>query len=507
MVTRVVHFTAVLEQVFEFVTEVSDEEDDKATTQCSSYEAVVYLLETNQHIEDDDTQESARGLEKRTEQGAWELYEIQRDGRNAVLDEQDKLQRERRKSSTTPEMAMLRIAEAYKAVTGKSQQAAHAMALRDAEVVRKYIEIDRDNNKKEISQPPISPKALDSKTKLTSPLKSPGRRTVVPWDRKASMPLMDTKDEVEIKERVESQPIEKELMADAAAKALDARKKQDEQPQQQQSDVATVTLKKAGVTTKTKRKKSMKSNRDKKEKSRSTSSSTLDSTASNSNTRHQKKLAKKKSKDEKIAKKKLEDEIRELEKRIARKEAAKAKRTAEQLSSCFEEKTNQNAPVDKSPSSASRKPSVRKPRENSSKNLTEQTVTKTVPPTVGVSRQTSFRATMLSKHLSFRHRTQAPSEKEQEKSNKTCIDDPLSHSCSDLSTSVLTSSSELSNSSIDVSGIEDNPLGGFIADEDDELAPIESPKRSLFSRFRRKKDAVPRKSRHSQMGLEASCHF
>ena len=51
------------------------------------YEAIIYLLDQN--ITVDEQHDSARGLHNRTEHGAWELFEKQRNARNAVLRQQE----------------------------------------------------------------------------------------------------------------------------------------------------------------------------------------------------------------------------------------------------------------------------------------------------------------------------------------------------------------------------------------------------------------------------------
>ena len=49
------------------------------------------IVDSNQYpAEIDPNIHTLRGLEKRTEIGAWEVYEVQRDARNAVLNQQDK---------------------------------------------------------------------------------------------------------------------------------------------------------------------------------------------------------------------------------------------------------------------------------------------------------------------------------------------------------------------------------------------------------------------------------
>lgn len=54
----------------------------------SSYQLTIFMMESNELVESDD--HTARGLEYRTQQGAWSRYENKRDAYNAVLDEQDR---------------------------------------------------------------------------------------------------------------------------------------------------------------------------------------------------------------------------------------------------------------------------------------------------------------------------------------------------------------------------------------------------------------------------------
>ena len=441
-----VNFASDLEQVFSF--EYVHDDNTRKQSVDSSHEAVVYLLETNKHVEDD-SEESARGLEKRTEQGAWELYEIQRDGRNAVLGEQEDIQRERVKDA---DAAALRIARAYSAVTEKPIQAAQAVALKDKEIVEKYHAEETKTRKAQLRQKRV-------KSEKLSPLKSPARSTVVPWGRKVSMPLMDTRDAVEIKERVDSAPIEKGVMEDAAAKALSARK------MDKQTESSEEKSKK-----KTKRKKSVKVSK---------------KTASVEKTSSHKVL-------DKLEAQKLKDEICELEKRLARKQAAKAKQIAEQMSLGFKET---------------------KPKERKN--------TKKKSPKSPIPRSTPVRK-LSKRQLSW-----------SEKSALANMDpvlalkpvDPLSMSLSDVSTCVMTSS-ELSSSSFDVDG-SFSSLGGFIDSSlepdpsaeccilQEELPSVESQEEKLpmFSRLRRqnRKSSRSKKAKEvnapSHFGAESSCHF
>lgn len=54
----------------------------------SAYQMTIFMMENGELKEDDD--HTGRGLEYRTQQGAWARYENKRDAYNAVLDEQDR---------------------------------------------------------------------------------------------------------------------------------------------------------------------------------------------------------------------------------------------------------------------------------------------------------------------------------------------------------------------------------------------------------------------------------
>lgn len=56
----------------------------------SNYQHTIFLMESNEKISDDDEDHTTRGLEYRTQDGAWARYENKRDAYNAVLDEQDR---------------------------------------------------------------------------------------------------------------------------------------------------------------------------------------------------------------------------------------------------------------------------------------------------------------------------------------------------------------------------------------------------------------------------------
>jgi hypothetical protein len=100
------------------------------TAMKAEYESVLYLLASNKPIDEDN--HSSRGLEKRTEDGAWELYECLRDSRNAVLDTQDD---QKRKKKT----CHVQIANAYKITTIKACEEATRKARQDAKEVKTFM--------------------------------------------------------------------------------------------------------------------------------------------------------------------------------------------------------------------------------------------------------------------------------------------------------------------------------------------------------------------------------
>ena len=93
------------------------------------YEAVIFLLDTGKEVP---PEHSACGLSKRTEGGTWELYENQRNARNAVLSQQDLL---RKQKKSDPES----IRVAYQKETEQVQKEALAQAQSDAAEVQLYM--------------------------------------------------------------------------------------------------------------------------------------------------------------------------------------------------------------------------------------------------------------------------------------------------------------------------------------------------------------------------------
>lgn len=94
------------------------------------FEAVLFLLDTEKPIDEDEN--SSRGLHKRTETGAWILYENQRNARNAVLLQQD-LQRKNKVTDA------VEIAKAYLKESIKMRDEAVQQAAADAAAVQEFL--------------------------------------------------------------------------------------------------------------------------------------------------------------------------------------------------------------------------------------------------------------------------------------------------------------------------------------------------------------------------------
>lgn len=167
------------------------------------YETVLFLMEANKPI--DEEEHSIRGLEKKTEAGAWALYENQRDAVNAVLGEQEKLQRKRTKDDSSE-----LIANVYQEVTSKTRLVALERGGQDCAEIKDYL------NGNSHCRVPSSPKP---QVRNVSPPGSPARTSPSKrgWGRKISMPLMSPK--AMHHEDLQSSPF-KEKIVKAAAMAL-----------------------------------------------------------------------------------------------------------------------------------------------------------------------------------------------------------------------------------------------------------------------------------------------
>jgi hypothetical protein len=95
----------------------------------SSYQATIYMMETATPMPDECT---SRGLEYRTQDGAWARYEKKRDAYNAVLDEQDRQWKVDKDDDET-------IRSIYLLHSTKCGDAAHVRAVDDEKVARKHL--------------------------------------------------------------------------------------------------------------------------------------------------------------------------------------------------------------------------------------------------------------------------------------------------------------------------------------------------------------------------------
>jgi hypothetical protein len=96
----------------------------------SSYQTTIYMMETGIAMKDDE--QTSRGLEYRTQDGAWARYEKKRDAYNAVLDEQDR----QWKVDKDDDEAIRSI---YLEHSTKCGDAAHMRAVDDEKVARKHL--------------------------------------------------------------------------------------------------------------------------------------------------------------------------------------------------------------------------------------------------------------------------------------------------------------------------------------------------------------------------------
>jgi hypothetical protein len=131
------------------------------------YEAVIYLLEQNLPV--NELEHSARGLEKRTERGAWTLFEHQRNARNAVLRQQDK-QRKLKYVDVTA------IAQAYIQENGDLVQQAIQVAAVDAKVACDFLHsndacMEEKSRTFELKKDPSC--GILTSTEVLSPLRTP----------------------------------------------------------------------------------------------------------------------------------------------------------------------------------------------------------------------------------------------------------------------------------------------------------------------------------------------
>lgn len=95
-----------------------------------SYQLTIFLMESGETLKNDE--HSSRGLEYRTQEGAWARYENKRDAYNAVLDEQDR--QWQRDQDDHDEIARIYIAH-----SSKCAEAALKRGLDDEKVARDIL--------------------------------------------------------------------------------------------------------------------------------------------------------------------------------------------------------------------------------------------------------------------------------------------------------------------------------------------------------------------------------
>jgi hypothetical protein len=130
----------------------------------SSYQTTIFMMETGENMLDDHT---SRGLEYRTQDGAWARYEKKRDAYNAVLDEQDRQWKVDRDDDE-------KIRMIYLEHSSKCGDAAHMRAVEDEKVARKHLRSimpkKRDaNTKKTLRQSSVDPEKESSRRTSTGP--------------------------------------------------------------------------------------------------------------------------------------------------------------------------------------------------------------------------------------------------------------------------------------------------------------------------------------------------
>ncbi|GAX14116.1 hypothetical protein FisN_8Hh048 [Fistulifera solaris] len=123
----------------------------------ADYQCVIFMMESGERI-DDDEEHTTRGLEYRTQQGAWSRYENKRDAYNAVLDEQD---RHWKKDIDDPE-ALRRV---YVEQVAKCQRAAEQRAAQDEVDMREILRADAFREEQQVRRKAskIKPKLVKMK--------------------------------------------------------------------------------------------------------------------------------------------------------------------------------------------------------------------------------------------------------------------------------------------------------------------------------------------------------
>jgi hypothetical protein len=105
----------------------------------SAYQMTIFMMEAGENITGDE--HTSRGLEYRTQEGAWARYENKRDAYNAVLDEQD---RQWKVDKDDHE----KIRQIYLKHSTKCANAAVVRALQDERDIKQYLCEEKDKKKK-----------------------------------------------------------------------------------------------------------------------------------------------------------------------------------------------------------------------------------------------------------------------------------------------------------------------------------------------------------------------
>jgi hypothetical protein len=121
----------------------------------SSYQVTIFMMESGETL--NDAEHTSRGLEYRTQEGAWARYENKRDAYNAVLDEQDRQWKVDKDDET-------KIRQIYLKHSTKCADAAVVRALQDEKDSREY--------QRESTASEEKPKLKKKKKKVSSSKKS-----------------------------------------------------------------------------------------------------------------------------------------------------------------------------------------------------------------------------------------------------------------------------------------------------------------------------------------------
>merc|ERR1712232_786927 len=97
----------------------------------ASFQYLVFMMDSGEETIDNN-EETSRGLEFRTQEGAWERFEHERDAYNAVLDEQD---RQWNRNCDDP----IKIAELYQEVCVPCQNDASERGKKDEIDICDYL--------------------------------------------------------------------------------------------------------------------------------------------------------------------------------------------------------------------------------------------------------------------------------------------------------------------------------------------------------------------------------